>query len=366
MGMLSPYLAKLALKTTAETGKTVARLSTFNAIGSIVGTFVTGFFLFGIIGSRATLVVVIVGMLIASWLIQPTTLLKRKIIVSLVLLLIVIFAITPAEYNTINIDTATNHYRITKTIASGYPVTYLWAGPNGIQSAMLDAGDKELIFWYTREIASIIAHHADQTLPPNRILIIGGGAFTLPEYFGNLYEDAEIDVVEIDPELENIARKYFRFEKPSNVTVYAEDARSYINRTKDKTYDFIVIDVFSDTSIPWQFLTAEFGDKVTELLSDRGIVIINFISSDTSGCTKFFEAQIATYDRHLPFTFVKSQTQNSQSLTNRELVFARSNLSLPEGYELIDSTGFRYYTDDFAPIEHLWQDCLNTTTPRSN
>ncbi len=360
MGMVSPYLTKLALKDMDETGETVARLSAWNAIGSIVGTFVTGFLLFGWIGSRATMVVVIVIILTASWLIRPNKKMVTRIVFSICVLLVAILASSiPSRNGTVTIDTAVGNYRIVQGQQDGRRITSLLSGPRGAQSAMFNEGDKDLVFWYTQEIASTVRMIYKDDIP-KRILVIGGGAFTLPEYLGLTYSDARVDVVEIDTKLEKIAREYFRFEKPENVTVFTEDARSFVNRmfnAKEETYDVIVVDVFSDVNVPWQFVTYEFGQKMANLLSENGIIVVNSISSTSAACSGIYEAQVATYSNELPFVYVKSQNKG-QKQTNRELVFARSELGLLE-YEPAETQGLRAYTDDFAPIDHLLQRCLS-------
>ena len=360
VGMLSPYLAKLALiNNTTKTGEVVAKLSTFNAIGSIAGTFITGFVLFGVIGSRSTLAIAAVIMLVASWLIAPSLKLWHKVIASVMLLLAILLSIAPVEADAISIDTATGNYRITKDQYYGRPVTYLWAGPGGIQSGSYNTGDKDLVFWYTKEIADVV-HMFSADTTPERMLILGGGAFSLPEYFGRLYPDAIVDVVEIDPDLETIAREHFRFEKPDNVTIYTEDARSYVNRIDDITYDVIVVDVFSDDSVPWQFLTRQFGDKVASLLSEQGIVIVNTFSAPTPECADISDAGIAVYSRHLPVVYSKFNNPESRKITNREIVFSRNAISVPEGYETTDTANLHVYSDDFAPIDQLRQQCVNS------
>ena len=359
IGMLSPYLAKLAVKTTKETGETVARLSTFNAIGSIVGTFLTGFVLFGVIGSRATLVVVIVGMLIASWLINPKARIWHKVAICVALMFAVLISMMGSDRSIINIDTATSHYRVTKDTVSNHGVTYLSAGPRGIQSGVLDAGEKTLLFWYTQEIASVVENYS-ATKSPEHILILGGGAFTLPEYLGKKYPDAHVDVVEIDPELEAISAKHFRFEKPTNVSVFAEDARSYVNRIKDTTYDVVILDIFTDADIPWQFITRQFGEKLASLISDQGIIIANTISAETDGCRAIVDAFTATFAQHHPYVYAKSKTEKPGAMANREIVFSRTAANYLDDYNQVKATNLRTYTDDFAPIEHLQQSCLNS------
>lgn len=357
IGMVSPYLAKLALKSTSTTGKTIAGLSTYNAIGSILGTFLTGFFLFGIIGSKATLAVVIVVMLVVGWLVNPRKKMWERIILNLVVLAVVGIVTVPHGAGAISIDTAISNYTIDTGVwnETKREVTVLLAGPSGIQSASYNFGDKDLVFWYTQEIARVV----EDAPAKDSILIIGGGAFSLPEYLGREYPEARVDVVEIDPELEGIAAQYFRFEKPENVTVYAEDARGYVSRT-DAQYDVVIMDAFSDTNVPWQFVTREFGDGIADLLSDEGVVILNAITGIDGGCKDMYEAEVMTYAEKLSKVYMKQQYEGSTGVMNRIFAFSRQELEL-EGYELIDVSSFELaYHDDFAPIEHLWQRCQNT------
>jgi len=357
IGMISPYLAKLALKTTATTGKTIAGLSTYNAIGSILGTFLTGFFLFGVIGSKATLVVVIVAMLIVGWLVNPHKKMWERIILSLLIMAVVGIATVPSGAGAISIDTAISNYTVDTGVwnETRREVTVLLAGPGGIQSASYVHGEKDLVFWYTQEIAAVVKAAPKK----GSILIIGGGAFSLPEYLGRKYPEARVDVVEIDPELEGIAVEYFRFEKPDNVTVYAEDARGYVNRT-DVQYDIVIMDAFSDTNVPWQFVTREFGDGVADLLNEKGIVILNAITGLDGDCSGIYDAEVMTYGERLSSVYMKQQYEGSTGIMNRIFVFGSERLEL-EKYETVDISNLTpAYRDDFAPIEHLWQRCQST------
>ena len=46
-----------------------------------------------------------------------------------------------------------------------------------------------------------------------RLLVIGGGAYTVPKYFAANYPEINIDVVEIDPGMTELARTYFALEE---------------------------------------------------------------------------------------------------------------------------------------------------------
>jgi hypothetical protein len=71
LGTISPVTASMALKRSAKTGITVGNIYAWGALGSIVGTFLTGFWLIGEFGSRQVIwmtatVLVLMGVLIAG------------------------------------------------------------------------------------------------------------------------------------------------------------------------------------------------------------------------------------------------------------------------------------------------------------
>lgn len=71
LGTISPVTASMALKRSAKTGITVGNIYAWGALGSIVGTFLTGFWLIGEFGSREVICVtscalVIMGVLVAA------------------------------------------------------------------------------------------------------------------------------------------------------------------------------------------------------------------------------------------------------------------------------------------------------------
>ncbi|MBI3866571.1 MAG: spermidine synthase, partial [Planctomycetia bacterium] len=71
LGTISPVTASMALKRSARTGITVGNIYAWGALGSIVGTFLTGFWLIGSFGSREVILVtscalVFMGVLVAA------------------------------------------------------------------------------------------------------------------------------------------------------------------------------------------------------------------------------------------------------------------------------------------------------------
>ena len=65
LGMVSPVVIKLALANLERSGHTVGTIYACSTIGSIVGTFLTGFYLISWLGTR-TIVWLVAGTLLAD------------------------------------------------------------------------------------------------------------------------------------------------------------------------------------------------------------------------------------------------------------------------------------------------------------
>ena len=66
LGTISPVTVKLALANLAQSGGTVGRIYAFSTLGSIVGTFATGFVLIAWLGTRTILLCVAVTLVLSA------------------------------------------------------------------------------------------------------------------------------------------------------------------------------------------------------------------------------------------------------------------------------------------------------------
>ena len=106
------------------------------------------------------------------------------------------------------------------------------------------------------------------------ILILGMGA----GYFVNqlksiLPQVNKIDVVEINPELPDIAVKYFDFQE-NEINLHFQDARVFARNSSEK-YDLIILDVFSESGMAYRFMTKEFLEEISNILTSDGIFVSN-------------------------------------------------------------------------------------------
>jgi spermidine synthase len=118
-----------------------------------------------------------------------------------------------------------------------------------------------------------LAHKPD----PKRILFIGLGGGTIPMAIHHYFPDVPIDNVDIDPDVVNVARKYFGFKEDERMKVYVRDGRVQARRfVRDKMkYDIIFVDAFRGGYIPYHLTTKEFMEMLRSLLTPEGIVVSN-------------------------------------------------------------------------------------------
>ncbi|MCZ7583762.1 MAG: fused MFS/spermidine synthase [Deltaproteobacteria bacterium] len=130
--------------------------------------------------------------------------------------------------------------------------------------------------------------------PVGTALFIGGGAFGMPEAVSDAYPDAAVDVVEIDPEVIEVGRRYFRLDQYPGIRTFAQDARRYLAHT-DATYDFIFGDAYNGIrAIPPHLVTKEFFTLVERRLNPGGVFIMNAISGVEGKYAALFQSLYLT------------------------------------------------------------------------
>lgn len=350
LGMVSPYLAKLNVKSLKTAGSAVANLSMWDAIGGISGTFLTGFVLFGYIGSRAIFTLLVVLVLAATVMLLERWTVRQGVIAAAAL---VIAVIAPTRAGAIHIDTPSNHYTVFEWTSRGIDLRGLAMGPGGVQSGVALKDPYTPIFWYTIELANLI----DTTEKKTDILMLGGGTFTLPQQVALRYPQSHIDVVEIDPGLADIAREHFFYNDPANVNLVFQDARTYSNQT-DKRYDIVVVDVYGNTDIPFTFMTREYGEAVKRITKPGGVVMVNMIAGEKGHCAELLSTLEAPYRTQFQQRLMKGNVQAGGSDRPHNIIGVYGD-SLPsyEGYTDLAIRPTKPFTDDFAPAERIRQKC---------
>ena len=187
-------------------------------------------------------------------------------------------------------DTDLEHYQVVERIYEGRPARVLFSGSQrAAQSGIGLDDDPDLLFDYNQRLLEVA-----NALYPQRILVIGGGTFTLPMALIGALPGAVVEVVEIDPGLQQIAHDYFGLIENPRLQITYGDGRAFIEHTRQK-YDLIILDVFSELSIPRPFLTIEFLKSLQKRLAAGGCVALNIIASYKGKNSGLIKGQVAAY-----------------------------------------------------------------------
>ena len=126
---------------------------------------------------------------------------------------------------------------------------------------------------------------------PRRILVVGLGGGAMPMFLRTTIPDATIDVVDLDPAVIELARRFFGFREDDRLRAFADDGRAFVEGS-DGNYDLIFLDAYGSSDIPRHLATLEFLRTVRERLSPSGVVVGNVFGADLNPS---FGAMYRTY-----------------------------------------------------------------------
>lgn len=171
-------------------------------------------------------------------------------------------------------DTATGHFIVTDTTYAGRPARVLYSGNHhAAQSGEATDGKPELLFDYNERFIELI-----RGLRPQRVLLIGGGAFGLPKAMSREFPRMRLDVVEIDGKLYEFAQTYFGY-KPTRCTqVFITDGLEFLQTTTEM-YDLIIVDAFTNDMVPPSLQTVAFAKLIARHLRHGGVAAMNLIAA---------------------------------------------------------------------------------------
>lgn len=309
LGTVSPMLAKIAIDRATASGKvgqSIGVVYAWGMVGSILGTFLTGFYLIDIFGTKVMMLLiaglmaacaaVLGGVLQAAWAGLP---------LGLCLIALMPFAwfqkqatelgltepkgdpndeesalawIDESQYYYIKVNNEPEEGSLKRTIVldnliHGY---FLLNHPEHIEY------DYEYIYaLVSQRVAEAKAKTqglSDFKQADLSTLFLGGGAYTFPRYMQNLYPKTKCDVAEIDPAVLKANQMAMGLPADTTIETTIGDARQFVLKNQgQKKYDLIYGDAFNDFSVPWHLTTKEFNTKLANLLSDNGVYMINII-----------------------------------------------------------------------------------------
>jgi spermidine synthase len=222
--------------------------------------------------------------------------------------------------------------------------------------------ERDLPIPYSRFMTSPIAYTNQVT----EILEIGSGAGRIAWYLHKFLPGASITSVELDPEVADLAKKYFGVRNERNFALAVQDGRLFLKKSRSR-YDIILVDAFRGPSVPFHLMTKEFYELARNKLKTGGVLAQNLIAS-----TQLFEATIVTlravfanvdfYTAEGNVVAVAYDGAQKEPGALSDLASKRQNefrfrYPLPELIALRRTVArlpdAEVLTDDFAPVESL-------------
>jgi len=300
LGMVLPVVVKLTLGNLKKTGNVIGKIYAFSTLGSILGTFTTGFFLISWMGTRNLLFATGILLLLTAPFFGGFFIQRKRIAVFLILL----FFLWPLHRYASNplLDQETFLFK-----ESNYYTIKLKGNPGNSKDRLItlyldhlthSCSDEDnpfrLVYRYLRSYKEIVQWKTGKG-ESFKTLFIGGGGYTFPRFIEARYPNAEIDVVEIDPVVTQISRKYLGISLTSKIQTFNEDGRWFVMNYKGEgRYDFIFEDAFNDLSIPYHLTTKEFAIQLKRLLKKDGLILTNVIDRFEKG--SFLPSYIRTLE----------------------------------------------------------------------
>ena len=277
MGMTSPIIINLINSSLDLTGKSAGSVYAISTLGGIVATFLVGFYLLPEFGIKWPCFMF--GILLSV--LPLFALLKKRAFGAGIFLIPIALAgisnSSAAEQSAGKLKViyeAEGMLGQIKVVDMPYG-TYTRGVKNGralmINSTIqtiLDLENPEYDLWdWSRFFPTTLSIYPEGS----DVLLLGLGGGTLVKQFNRL--NFNVDVVELDQRIKEIAINYFFLDPATNIVV--DDARHYIN-TCSKKYDIVTIDLFLNETPPVHVLTLECFTKIRELLNPGGMVMMNF------------------------------------------------------------------------------------------
>lgn len=283
LGIVSPYAVKLRIDNLGSSGSTIGNLYALSTLGSIAGTFLSGFYLIPHFGTNKLLLLlsfVLGGVSVLLAFLprggQDSGILRRCISFLFVVYIVVALYDFRIDTGTIaDVDTPYNRVWIYEGPGSSSGGMVRTFSINNENSSAMYLESDELVHPYTRY------YHLVRHFNPGfrKTAMLGGAGYSFPKDFLRTYTGATIEVAEIDPGITKLAREYFRLQDNPRLSIQHEDGRIFLNRA-EPGYDAIFGDAFSSQySLPYQLTTVEAVRRKYDLLNEGGVVVLNIIAS---------------------------------------------------------------------------------------
>jgi spermidine synthase len=371
MACVTPIAVRLRARSLSRVGRTAGRLFSVSTAGSIAGTLATAFFLIPELGVDQLIATGAASLLAAVVLVA---LAERQTVAAVVAALATVGAVVaavslaPETGGTLSGAAAQNWsplYRLrgSETVLDARDPRAAIAQPelevvfsedtqyhrlsvvedadtrylrfdNSLQSAMYIDDPLRTRFAYTDLFHLAVAYNSEA----RDILFIGLGAGSSEKRMLQDFPDAQLQAVEIDPVVAEVAHDYFEVPRDDpRLAIGIGDGRRFL-ADHDQRWDAVVIDAFFADAIPFHLVTREFLQLAHSRLEPGGVVVTNAIGAIAGPGSRLFRSIYRTYRTVFPTVLVHPAilAGDQGDETFRNLILVATEQAAPQRVFLAD------------------------------
>ena len=165
------------------------------------------------------------------------------------------------------------------------------------------------------------------------ILFIGLGGGSVQKRIWRDFPSVDLQVVELDPAVRDVAFRYFDLPRSPRLEVRVEDGRRFLSRD-DRRWDAIVIDAYFSDSLPFHLTTRRVPRaRAAPGSTPGGVVASNLIGSVNGEGSKPFRSMYKTYRAAFPSVAVHPEGDDDLL---RNIILVASEGATPAKEVLID------------------------------
>ena len=370
LGCVSPFAIRLLLRDVETGGNTAGRVYALSTAGSILGTFLPVFWFIPTYGTRPTLEgfgLALVAVSIAG--LWP----RRKLYASFAVAVLVAWIFLPSGIKPPQIGRLLyekeSAYGYIQVVQDGTRTDLILNEGEAIHSiydptTLLTGGP-----WDYMVVADAFRPAQQTDVVPRDVAILGlAGGTAARQYTAAYGPGVQITGVEIDPEIIDVAHRYFHLDEP-NVHAVVGDARYWLD-TQAGQYDVVVMDAYRQPYIPFHLTTKEFFSQVRDHLRPGGVAVVN--AGRTATDYRLVDALASTMAAVYPSVFLVDVPEFANTLIYGStepttLADVLHNLALihepvaqtvatnamTDGRLRVSPYHDQVFTDDLAPVERL-------------
>ena len=351
LAMVGPFLVRVLTQSLQNVGGSMGRLTAVSTLGSVAGTILIGYVLVPLLPNSLTMMLT-AGLLLmvaaghfAMWKASP----GPKLAAGLALAAAAGCGLQVHSQGLLQAASYREIYRCNSNfgqleVFESRQKPYRYFLNDNLTQGAYDTQARQGIGSWACLLHGLASAY---TTNINDALVIGLGVGLVPMELAR--ECARVDVVEINPAVVPLARRYFDLQS-ERMNITLGDGRQFLAECR-KRYDAIVLDAFLGDSPPSHLLTREAFSAMRHLLRPEGVLVINCWGDPAPGRDFLVASLQKTLTQVFPSVCIRAG-HDPGLVANVFFVASPAQLSIcrPPNFALVHPDNRKYAEGTFSRI----------------